>query len=104
MSRKKINWSKIFANSLEMFFGSLTGALLVNSQLPEPLSFINVLLIAAGPAAIQFGLTFAHEWGQEEGGSADKNPASKKYKTKTSQITLKHLKLRKILAALVIRE
>jgi hypothetical protein len=81
LSKKKINFRKIVANSLEMFFASLLGFLTADAimGLTAPIEvFVAAALV---PAFIQFAFTFCHEWGKAEPGdcsnSSVKNVASR---------------------------
>ena len=73
MTRKKINYTKILANSGVAFFTTLSGVLTADALLNLKIALPDFLVIAFIPAVIQFGLSFCKELGkveeEQEGGS-----------------------------------
>jgi len=74
VARKKINYTKILANSGVAFFTTLSGVLTADALLNLKIALPDFLVIAFIPAVIQFGLSFCKELGkmeeeQEGGGS-----------------------------------
>ena len=66
MTRKKINYTKILANSGVAFFTTLSGVLTADALLDLKIALPDILVIALIPAIIQFGLSFCKELGKME--------------------------------------
>jgi hypothetical protein len=73
LGKKKINFKKILANSLEVFFTCIGGLLTADAFLNLSVPITIFLLAALVPAAVQSGLTFCHEWSKAEEENIGKN-------------------------------
>jgi hypothetical protein len=90
VTRKKINYTKILANSGVAFFTTLSGVLTADALLNLKIALPDFLVIAFIPAVIQFGLSFCKELGkmeeeQEGGGRGSKRNSPTRVLSGTAQ-------------------
>jgi len=98
---RKINFRRILANSLEVFFVTIAGIATANALMDMNLKPETLVIAAVIPALLQFGICFTHEWGkaEEEGNRKPKKIPDLNLKAKVSKINWKNFN--KLLSYLV---
>ena len=79
---RKINYRRIIANSLEVFFASTLGLMAGNSLFNVGISVDKIVMIALLPSMLQGLIIACHEWGTAEESKNSVHKSSVSMKTK----------------------